>query len=67
MQRYFKDTNLDIFELSNDDSYHIIKVMRNKIGDNIEVVIDKKLYIWFNYNIYIIYIKHINYVIICYI
>lgn len=45
MQRYFKDTNLDIFELSKDDSYHIIKVMRNKIGDNIEVVIDKKLYI----------------------
>ena len=45
MQRYFKDTNLDIFELSNDDSYHIIKVMRNKIGDKVEVVIDKKLYI----------------------
>lgn len=45
MQRYFKDTNLDIFDLSNDDSYHIIKVMRNKIGDKIEVVIDKKLYI----------------------
>ena len=45
MQRYFKSTNDDIFELSNDDSYHIIKVMRNKIGDNLEVVIDKKLYI----------------------
>jgi len=45
MQRYFKDTNLDIFDLSSEDSYHIIKVMRNKIGDNIEVVIDKKLYI----------------------
>lgn len=45
MQRYFKDTNKDIFELSCDDSYHIIKVMRNKIGDKIEVVIDKKLYI----------------------
>ena len=45
MQRYFKDTNLDIFDLSSDDSYHIIKVMRNTIGDNIEVVIDKKLYI----------------------
>lgn len=45
MQRYFKTTDLDIFELSNDDSYHISKVMRNKIGDKIEVVIDKKLYI----------------------
>jgi 16S rRNA (uracil1498-N3)-methyltransferase len=45
MQRYFKNTNLDTFELSSEDSYHIIKVMRNKIGDKIEVVIDKKLYI----------------------
>ena len=45
MQRYFKDTKLNEFELSDDDSYHIIKVMRNNIGDNIEVVIDKKLYI----------------------
>ena len=45
MQRYFKDTNLDLFELSSDDSYHITKVMRNNIGDKVEVVIDKKLYI----------------------
>ena len=45
MQRYFKDTNLDIFDLSSDDSYHIIKVMRNNIGDKVEVVIDKCLYI----------------------
>ena len=45
MQRYFKDTNQDIFELSQDDSYHITKVMRNSIGDLVEVVIDKKLYI----------------------
>lgn len=45
MQRYFKDTKTDIFELSSDDSYHITKVMRNKIGDKLEVVIDKKLYI----------------------
>ena len=45
MQRYFKDTDLDIFELSQDDSYHITKVMRNNIGDLVEVVIDKKLYI----------------------
>ena len=45
MQRYFSDKNTDIFELSSDDSYHIIKVMRNSIGDKIEVVIDKCLYI----------------------
>ena len=45
MQRYFVDTKEDIFNLSNDDSYHITKVMRNKIGDKIEVVIDKELYI----------------------
>jgi 16S rRNA (uracil1498-N3)-methyltransferase len=45
MQRYFKDTKLNEFELSEDDSYHIIKVMRNNIGDKVEVVIDKKLYI----------------------
>ena len=45
MQRYFKDTKEDIFELSNEDSYHIIKVMRNQIGDKVEIVIDKKLYI----------------------
>lgn len=45
MQRYFKDTDKDIFELSKDDSYHIIKVMRNNIGDKVEVIIDKKLYI----------------------
>ena len=45
MQRYFSDKNIDIFELSSDDSYHIIKVMRNNIGDKVEVVIDKCLYI----------------------
>ena len=45
MQRYFSDKNLDIFELSSDDSYHIIKVMHNNIGDKVEVVIDKCLYI----------------------
>ena len=45
MQRYFSDKNLDIFEISSDDSYHISKVMRNNIGDKVEVVIDKCLYI----------------------
>ena len=45
MQRYFNDSKEDIFSLSNDDSYHITKVMRNKIGEKIEVVIDKELFI----------------------
>ena len=45
MQRYFVNTKEDIFQLSNDDSYHITKVMRNKIGDKIEVVINRELYI----------------------
>lgn len=45
MQRYFVNTKDNIFTLSNDDSYHITKVMRNKLGDKIEVVIDKDLYI----------------------
>ena len=45
MQRYFKETTKEIFELSDEDSYHIVKVMRNKIGDKVEIVIDKKLYI----------------------
>lgn len=43
MQRYFVETNKEVFELSKDDSYHITKVMRNNIGDKIEVVINKKL------------------------
>lgn len=43
MQRYFVDTDKDIFELSKDDSYHITKVMRNNLGDKVEVVINKKL------------------------
>jgi len=44
MQRYFVNTKDDIFDLSSDDSYHITKVMRNQIGDKIEVVINKELY-----------------------
>lgn len=46
MQRYFsnefKDNN---FILNNDDLYHIIKVMRMKTGDNIEVVYDQNVYL----------------------
>lgn len=45
MQRYFVNTKDDIFELTADDSYHVTKVMRNKMGDKVEIVIDKELYI----------------------
>lgn len=43
MQRYFAlDKNL---KLSSQDIFHISKVMRMKIGDEIEVVYDKKVYL----------------------
>lgn len=38
MQRYFKDSKEKVYELSEDDSYHIIKVMRLKLKDKVEVV-----------------------------
>ena len=46
MQRYFcfsKQNN--IFELSNEDSYHVKKVMRMKVNDEIEVVYQEKVYL----------------------
>lgn len=46
MQRYFVEkNNNNIFTLSNEDSYHITKVMRMSIGDRIEIVYNSKLYI----------------------
>ena len=45
MQRYFSKAQEDEFLLSKDDSYHVIKVMRNKIGDFVEVVMDEEVYI----------------------
>ena len=46
MQRYFvKDKKEKEFILYDQDKHHIKKVMRNKIGDNIEVVYDKKVYL----------------------
>lgn len=46
MQRYFvKDKINDTFILTQDDSHHVINVMRMNIKDNIEVVYDNKLYI----------------------
>ena len=37
MQRYFSLSN-KVIEISNDDIYHILKVMRGKVGDRFEVV-----------------------------
>ena len=38
MQRYFSNSNDKIIVLSNDDSYHIKKVMRMKLDEKIEIV-----------------------------
>ena len=45
MQRYFvneSNKNLDIFTLNEEDSYHIVKVMRYKVGEEIEIVYEKE-------------------------
>ncbi len=46
MQRYFvSNKDNDIFTLSEEDSYHIVTVMRMSLNDEIEIVYDSKLYI----------------------
>lgn len=45
MQRYFAKDYTDKLVLRDGDIHHIKNVMRMKIGDKIEVVFDKKLYI----------------------
>ena len=45
MQRYFTKEDSDTFSLSRDDSYHILKVMRLKKDDLVEIVSKQKLYI----------------------
>lgn len=45
MQRYFAKDYTDKLILRDGDIHHIKNVMRMKIGDKIEVVFDKKLYI----------------------
>lgn len=46
MQRYFSDKKIDnTFLLSKEDSYHINKVMRMKIDDQVEVVFNKECYL----------------------
>ena len=46
MQRYFtSDYSNNMFTLSLEDTYHITKVMRYKLGEKIEIVYDAKTYI----------------------
>ena len=46
MQRYFVDKKEnDLFILSNDDSHHVINVMRMNLKEKVEIVYDNNLYI----------------------
>lgn len=46
MQRYFVNEIKDkLFKLNERDSYHLMKVMRAKIDDEIEIVCDNKLFL----------------------
>lgn len=46
MQRYFVSDKIDNkFTLTNDDSYHVKKVMRMNINEKIEIIYDENLYI----------------------
>lgn len=46
MQRYFvNEIKNDLFKLNERDSYHLVKVMRSKIDDEIEIVCNKKLFL----------------------
>ena len=45
MQRYFVHGNLENIIFNEQDLFHIEKVMRNKVGDEIEIVLDSKAYL----------------------
>ena len=61
MQRYFvKDKKAEEFILYDQDKHHIKKVMRNKIGDNIEIVYNKKVYLCQIINIEPLKLKILN-------
>lgn len=46
MQRYFGESlDNNVFILKNDDIYHITKVMRMKVNDEVEIVYNKKVYL----------------------
>lgn len=45
MQRYFYEKIDKKLLLNKEDSYHIVKVMRKDLGEKIEIVSDKKVYV----------------------
>ena len=45
MQRYFGNIQDGFAYLSEDDQFHVVKVMRGKVNDQIEVVSDEKLFL----------------------
>ena len=45
MQRYFGKIILDDGILSDDDVFHLTKVMRARVGDSVELVCDEKVYL----------------------
>lgn len=46
MQRYFVDKkDIDIFILDKDSSHHVKSVMRFNVGEQLEIIFDKELYI----------------------
>ena len=45
MQRYFAQIKQNKVILEKDDENHVLHVMRNKVGDCIEVVSDNQLYL----------------------
>ncbi len=45
MQRYFANISNDIVTFTNEDTHHIIHVMRFKVGQHIEVVDNQKTYL----------------------
>ena len=45
MQRYFGEIINNEIRISNDDIHHITHVMRMRVGDNFELVINNKLYV----------------------
>ena len=44
MQRYFLDGNLNNYSFDQEDIFHISKVMKMRIGEHIEIVIQSKAY-----------------------
>ena len=45
MQRYFGRKVGDSVVLNDDDVYHLLKVMRSRVGEKIEVVADERVFL----------------------